>query len=71
MVTNNDGYLLASVPVAPMNSHEATNTYKVSGIALGGGEAQRRCQPQVGSTLIEVNVTGGVEAWRLWTPGSL
>ena len=68
-VTNNDGYFtFASVPVG---TYELTveakgfNTYKVTGIALGGGEKRNvDVTLQVGSTSTEVNVTGGVEAHR-------
>src|SRR5258708_15522059 len=61
--TNNDGYFtFASVPVGSYDlSVEAKgfNVYKVTGIALGGGEKRNvDAALQVGSTATEVNITG-------------
>src|SRR5258708_25955878 len=62
-VTNNDGYFtFASVPVGSYDlaiEAKGFNLYKVSGIALGGGEKRNvDAALQVGSTSTEVNVTG-------------
>ncbi len=66
-VTNNDGYFtFASVPVGTYDLNveaKGFNTYKVSGIALGGGEKRNiDVSLQVGNTSTEVNVTGVADA---------
>lgn len=62
-VTNNDGYFtFASVPVGSYDlaiEAKGFNIYKVTGIALGGGEKRNvDAALQLGSTATEVNITG-------------
>jgi hypothetical protein len=62
-VTNNDGYFtFASVPVGSYDlalEAKGFNVYKVTGIALGGGEKRNvDAALQLGSTATEVNITG-------------
>src|SRR5947207_8677596 len=64
-ITNNDGYFtFASVPVGSYDitvEAKGFNTYKVTGIALGGGEKRNiDVALQVGSTSTEVNITGTI-----------
>src|ERR1700681_3663603 len=62
-ITNNDGYFtFASMPVGTYDltvEAKGFNTYKVTGIALGGGEKRNvDVALLVGSTTTEVNITG-------------
>jgi len=62
-VSNNDGYFtFASVPVGSYDltvEAKGFNTFKVTGIALGGGEKRNvDVALLVGSTATEVNITG-------------
>ncbi|HXB69463.1 MAG TPA: carboxypeptidase-like regulatory domain-containing protein [Candidatus Acidoferrales bacterium] len=62
-VTNNEGYFtFASVPVGSYDltvEAKGFNTFKVTGIALGGGEKRNvDVALQLGSTATEVNITG-------------
>jgi hypothetical protein len=62
-VTNNEGYFtFASVPVGTYDltvEAKGFNTFKLTGIAMGGGEKRNVDVPLlVGSTSTEVNITG-------------
>jgi len=65
-VSNNEGYFtFASVPVGTYDltvEAKGFNLFKVTGIALGGGEKRNvDAALQVGGTATEVNITGTVD----------